>query len=110
MPGVLLDWSRDQHCVICNRPMRPRGTTKNDMPGTVSHASHGECSACQAQRKRDEVKAAEEERKKRYPTARELLEQGHPCIMGVVKPKRTKKGTWSHHVVQPWEIEGRVYA
>lgn len=110
MPGVLLDWSREQLCVICNRPMRPRGTTKNDMPGTVSHASHGECCACQAQRKRDEERTAEEERKKRYPTARELLEQGSPCVMGVIKPKRTKKVTWGRNVIQPWEIERRAWA
>ena len=110
MPGVMLDWSRDQHCVICDGKMRPRGTAKADMPDTVAHASHGECSSCQARRKREEEKQALEEQKSRYPTARELLEQGHPCIMGVVKPKRTKRGTWSHRVVQPLEIEGRVYA
>lgn len=107
MPGVLLDWSREQLCVICNRPMRPRGTTKNDMPGTVSHASHGECCACQAQRKRNEEKQAAAEQKKLYPTARELLEQGRPCVMGVIKPKRTKKATFGRNVIQPWEIERR---
>ena len=110
MPGVMLDWSREQLCIICNRPMRPRGTTKNHMPGTVSHASHGECCACQAQRKRDEERTAEAERKKRYPTASELLEQGHPCVMGVIKPKRTKKAPWGRNVIQPWEIERMGWA
>lgn len=110
MPGVLLNWSRDQHCVICNRKMRPRGTAKADMPDTVAHASHGECSSCQARRKREEEKRAVEEQKKRYPTARELFEQGHPCVMGVIKPKRAKKITWGRNVIQPWEIERRSWA
>lgn len=109
MPGVLLDWSRDQHCVICDVKMRPRGTAKADMPDTVAHASHGECSSCQARRKREEEKQALEEQKSRYPTARELLEQGHPCIMGVIKPKRTKKAPCGRHVIQPWEIERRTW-
>jgi hypothetical protein len=47
-----------QPCGDCGRPLRARKATVEQFPGTVRHASHGLCDACNARRKRQERKTA----------------------------------------------------
>ncbi len=107
MPGAPVDWTKPQFCVTCDVRMRPGGTTSQEMPDTLVHASHGECSSCQRRRKRAEAREAAKEAEVRYPTVRELYEQGHPCIEPCPKPKTVHRRKESRLTLTAGDIEQR---
>lgn len=43
---VRLDWSKPQHCLKCERLMRPGDVLKKDLPGTVVYGAYGKCGSC----------------------------------------------------------------
>lgn len=77
-----IDWGVDQLCAACGTKMRPSRASIKEWPNTRPYASKGRCSSC--------IK----EGRTGYPTARELFEQGHPCVELAPLPSNKRSLPW----------------